>query len=275
MKAPLVLLRIVRGTPRTDSLGSLASAPSFNSETMPTSQDKWTAALMSLAAPGAGQLWAGKLSAIGWLACVAMVLAVGASLRAPAAVTTLCLAAVSLLSAEHAKRGLERQPSWRRSAAVVSRQYWRRPRGRGVRFGFELSIALPAEVVWRRVAELPTFLCVDPFHTRVAFLTSARAAGAELAIEHRAPGFRNVRFGRVLRWREGEGFAFSDLSRLGKNRGFPHVFHVSVQPNGSRDCRLRIDVRGKWTARRLPLTLGQWWLRYVAWEHARLLRKAM
>jgi hypothetical protein len=94
-------------------------------------------------------------------------------------------------------------------------------------------------------------------------------------LEHAAFGFTSIRFGRLLRWDEGRGYAFSDLSARGPGRGFPHVFFVTVEPGEGARTWLRVRVRGRWTARWLPAVLRQWWLRYVCAEHARLLRAAL
>jgi hypothetical protein len=139
-----------------------------------------------------------------------------------------------------------------------------------------LDVPRPAAEVWREISDLPRFLCIDPFHVRVVLYGPAPAAGVRMGLEHRAFGVALWRRGRLLRWEEGRGYAFSDLSLRGPERGFPHVFFLRIEEaeEGSAS-RVAIDVRGKWTATWLPVTLGQWWLRYVMREHARLLRMAL
>lgn len=246
--------------------------------------DKWTAFLASLAAPGAGQLLCGSAWCLPWflgagaLAVLSRMAAAWGT--AGFACSWLALAIVGLASAEHAQRlaSLPRRPKQR---GTRSRVRCFPPRGRSVKLRLELDIQRPAAEVWSKVADLPAFLCIDPFHTRVVFLEAPPAAGLQpkpglhLALEHEAFGIRFWRFGRLLHWREGCGYAFSDLSARGNGRGFPHVFFVSVAAAGAAASRVRVEVRGKWTSRWIPVRWGAWWLRYVVHDHARLLRRAL
>jgi hypothetical protein len=132
--------------------------------------------------------------------------------------------------------------------------------------------------MWTQIADLDTFLTIDPFHHKVTLMRPAAAVGVDLVLSHNAFGRRFLRFGRILRWHEGREYAFSDLSSKGVRHGFPHVFFVRIEPPPAHvpdGCRLAITVRGKWTSRTIPKWLGLCWLRYVCSEHARLLRKAM
>jgi hypothetical protein len=130
---------------------------------------------------------------------------------------------------------------------------------------------------WRRVSDLPAFLTIDPFHERVVLMRDAPAAGVDLVLWHNAFGRRFARFGRILSWREGCGYTFSDLSPRGPRHGFPHVFAVAVDPLPGRaeQSRLTIAVRGKWTSPLVPAAIGRWWIWLVCREHARLLRKGL
>jgi hypothetical protein len=142
----------------------------------------------------------------------------------------------------------------------------------------EILIPLPADEVWTLVGNLRHFACIDPFHQRILVLGPELKPGVELAIQHGALGISWVRFGRLLYWREGEGYAFSDLSPRGPGRGFPHVFTVEVSPAGpgeARRARLTIHVRGRWTAHWLPRWVRQLWLQSVCTAHLRLLRLAL
>jgi hypothetical protein len=146
-----------------------------------------------------------------------------------------------------------------------------------VRLEFELEIGRPPAEVWSVVKDLPRFACIDPFHRRVRVLGPALVPGVRLAIEHGLPGLTFTRVGKLLAWREGQGYVFSDLSVRGPGRGFPHVFRIEVMPSrtGSPDrSRLRVQVRGRWTATWLPRWVRELWLHVVSAAHAHLLRAA-
>jgi len=184
---------------------------------------------------------------------------------------------LGLISAEHAKRCLEPRRRQRGAPSVGARVRCDHSRGTVVDLRVELDVPQPPTEVWAIVKDLPRFACVDPFHERVIILGPTLKPGVELVLEHRAFGIRFRRFGRLLSWHEEQGYGFSDLSARGPGRGFPHAFFVTVAPAGlgkTERTRLTVRVRGKWTARFVPLWLGQWWLRYVCSEHARLLRAA-
>lgn len=151
------------------------------------------------------------------------------------------------------------------------------PRGRAVALRIDLEVPRPSDELWSLLADLPRFVLIDPFHTRLAVLGPKLQAGVQLGLEHQAFGVRFWRFGKLLSWREGCGYAFSDLSAKGKQRGFPHVFFVSLQAESgpAPRSRLTIVVRGKWTSAWIPVRLGCCWLKYVAAAHARLLAAAL
>lgn len=239
--------------------------------------DKWTAFMLSLAVPGAGQLFAGRWSCLAWFLAGAaagilpgLLPSLGPALYV--SVTLLTLAAVGLCSAEHAKRCLE--PRQTRRRVVTSRVSCGRMHEGAVDLSIEIAVPRPHAEVWPIVADLPRFGCIDPFHRRVILLNPPLKHGAALALEHGAFGVTFWRFGRLLKWREGECYAFSDLSARGCRHGFPHVFFVRVTADGPGKTRLEVRVRGKWTARLTPGWLARCWLRYVCLEHARLLRRA-
>jgi hypothetical protein len=146
-----------------------------------------------------------------------------------------------------------------------------------VHLKIELVIDRPHADVWAMVRDLPRFSCIDPFHRRLILLQPEIKDGTEFAIEHGAFGFSFLRFGRLLRWQEGRGYALSDLSARGPRHGFPHVFCVEVVPVGSEPLDrtlLRVEVHGKWTARWLPLWVRKMWLCAVCTVHAHMLRSA-
>jgi hypothetical protein len=136
------------------------------------------------------------------------------------------------------------------------------------------SIELPMGIgaAWGQMRDLPSFLTVDPLHARVRMeqrrvyrceRAVASPLGLRLVIEHRMLGIGPDRVGRVLRWREGEGYVVSDLSKRGIRVGFPHICAFQLTPMGHDACNLRITARGKWTATRWPrwaIRLWLWWV---------------
>jgi hypothetical protein len=201
----------------------------------------------------------------------------------PAYLSGGALIILGLVSAEHAKRLLERRSAVR--TGLNSRVVVHRSRGRGVSIRMEVDSTLSATQMWRRISDLPDFLTIDPFHEQVTPMRAKPCAGVDLALHHNVFGLRFVRFGRILSWREGRSYAFSDLSRhdrprqgrrqRGPRRGFPHVFFVDIIPQGEQRCQLVINVRGKWTSRLMPVVIARYWLHWVFLEHARLLMKAL
>jgi hypothetical protein len=233
------------------------------------SRDRWTAFLLSLVAPGAGQLYLRHRSCVAWFLVVAALTALTTWLSRfgpmAAILGFVALVMLGIASAEHARRCLE-------SAAgrLRSRLSCGSTGTSSVRLRIEVDVPRDVSPVWAIAADVPRFACVDPFHSRVVMDGAEARAGVSLALEHRAFGFTLWRTGRLLSWREGHGYAFSDLSTRGIHTGFPHVFFVTVLPRGAHTC-LRIDIRGKWTAGWVPRWLRHAWLRYVCLEHARLL----
>ena len=67
------------------------------------------------------------------------------------------------------------------------------------------------------------------------------------------------RRGRILRWTEGEGYAYSDLSERNKGEAFPHVFFVDLTDTSS-GCLVTIRINGRWTTRFVGRTLTRLWL---------------
>jgi hypothetical protein len=246
---------------------------------------KWTAFLLSACVPGAGQLAARSWTCLAWFAAAGALVAVGA--RAAQLVDDAAwlmpvqLAAgigLCLLSAEHGKRLLEKRRG-RDAPVVESKVGCAGGSGRQVDVQISLTVARSRESLWDVVRDLPRFLTVDPFHDEVVLMRERPAAGVDLTLSHNAFGRRFLRFGRILAWREGVGYTFSDLSPRGPRVGFPHVFIVRVEPaaecTGQPKSRLTIRIRGRWTSRLAPVWLGRLWIRLVCFEHARLLRKGL
>ena len=131
-----------------------------------------------------------------------------------------------------------------------------------------VDLPMSASAVWGQMRDLRRFITIDPLHQRVRVeqCTAARAIprqGDALVIEHRLLGIGVDRISRVLRWREGRGYAVSDLSKRGVHVGFPHVCVYDVQPTGERTARLTIAARGRWTATFLPRALVKLWLWWI------------
>jgi hypothetical protein len=237
---------------------------------------------LSLLVPGTGQLYARRWSCLPWFLAIGLLGALATWSNAQFGQATtwgqfIGFALLGLASAEHAKRCLETKRPPRLSPPVRPRVRCACSRKTIVDLCIELEVPRSPAAVWALVKDFRRFVCVDPFHQRVIVLGPVLKPGVELVLEHCAFGIWFRRFGRLLRWQEGQGYAFSDLSARGPSQGFPHAFFVTVAPAGpgqTEQTRLTVRVRGKWTARLVPLWLGQWWLRYVCSEHARLLRAA-
>lgn len=160
-----------------------------------------------------------------------------------------------------------------RSRTICAPQSWP-----VVKLAMEFEVPVSKDRLWEFVADLRTFLTTDPYHRRVIAMRKPIVPGTHLAIEHGLLGVTFYRFGRLLSWQEGRGYSFSDLSARGGRRGFPHVFEVIVEPDrqSPRDSsKLRIEVKGRWTARMVPAVLRQWWLKFTCRWHRRLLHRKL
>lgn len=126
------------------------------------------------------------------------------------------------------------------------------------------DVPLPARWVWNEMKDLRHFATADPFHQKLEIEGETPRMGAPILIHHRYAGFRVLRTGRILRWRPGREFAFSDLSRRGARRGFPHIFRFRVEPIDDANSRVTITIRGRWTLKRLPRPAAWLWLWWVS-----------
>jgi len=124
-----------------------------------------------------------------------------------------------------------------------------------------IALQMTARQAWGQLRDFHRYASHDQFHAGIAIADQTPKAGAALQIDHRYGPFRIRRVGRILAWREGEGYAFSDLSRRGPRRGFPHVMAMHVR-DSARGCELAIRVTGLWTAR-TPRWVAKLWLRWV------------
>jgi hypothetical protein len=152
-----------------------------------------------------------------------------------------------------------------------------------VRARCAIELPLGAGAMWNHMRDFAGFCRMDPLHRRVIVKANTSDAGetttvaypprgANLVISHRLFGIGPDRMGRVLRWREGRGYAFSDLSRRGVHAGFPHICSYELRPVDAQRCELTIGAHGVWTARSWPRWLVRWWIRYVLHETARIIR---
>ncbi len=135
---------------------------------------------------------------------------------------------------------------------------------RRVRVEGSVDVPLAADDVWRRMAHAEQFLCMDPLHREVRAVGGERIGpGSAIVIKHRLLGVGPDRVGRMLRWREGRGYVFSDLSARGLRTGFPHVCSYDVAPLGPKASRVTIGARGRWTTAWTPRWLIKAWLWWV------------
>lgn len=127
----------------------------------------------------------------------------------------------------------------------------------------EVDLPLAAISVWGQLRDFRRYAATEFFHHNLRIEGEIPRAGAKLEMLHRMAIFGVQRQGRILVWREGERFSFSDLSTRGCRHGFPHVTSFRVAPGDATRSRLSIQVRGRWTARWLPRWVARLWLRWV------------
>lgn len=129
----------------------------------------------------------------------------------------------------------------------------------------DVEIPLSDVTVWGQMRDYMRFLTLDPLHVKVSRVESGAASprGDRLVISHRLLGLGPDRVGRVLTWREGKGYAISDISRAGRRRGFPHVCTYEIRSRSPKRTVLRIGARGRWTATWMPRWAARMWLWWV------------
>lgn len=148
-----------------------------------------------------------------------------------------------------------------------------------VKASCDLILPMRATAAWGQLRDWMRFACVDPLHARIRILSPPRPGGGRtpqgtaIAIEHRLFGIGPDRIGRMLLWCEGQGFAFSDLSKRGVDVGFPHICTYALQPINESTCRLIIGARGRWTAPWWPRWLVRIWLGWVLRETRGCIRR--
>ena len=138
---------------------------------------------------------------------------------------------------------------------------------------FELPVS--QSVAWGQLRDFRRFAAQDFFHASVRVSPGGPRAGAALELDHRFGPFRATRVGRILSWRELEGYSFSDLSPRGPRHAFPHVYRYRLRPLAPARCRVEITVAGLWTTRWLPGPLVRLWLAWVFSHIATSARNAL
>jgi hypothetical protein len=125
------------------------------------------------------------------------------------------------------------------------------------------TLPMTARRAWGQIRDFHRFACHDHFHRAISIDGSVPRAGAAISIEHQFGPFHVRRVGRIVRWREGDGFAFSDLSMRGIKRGFPHIMSIRVMDDVAKEsCQLTLRVSGRWTLPS-PRWITKAWLGWV------------
>lgn len=134
----------------------------------------------------------------------------------------------------------------------------------GGRVDCRADVPLPLTVrqAWGQLRDFHRYAAHDHFHAGFRIEGGVPRAGARLVILHRYGPFTVERAGRIVLWREGEGFAFSDLSRRNARRAFPHVLRMTLCDAGPDACVLQVRVGGRWTAW-TPRWAARLWLAWV------------
>jgi len=130
----------------------------------------------------------------------------------------------------------------------------------GVSCCAECVLSMPRSAVWGQARAFRRFITLDPFHQRVELSDPRPREGVAFRLIHGVGPFRLTRVGRILKWREGYGYAFSDLSTRGVQHGFPHIYEYELSDADNGSCRVAIIVRGRWTARWIPRLVVRAWL---------------
>ena len=135
------------------------------------------------------------------------------------------------------------------------------PKGRVVCFA-TIELPLSAVTAWGQLRNFRDSARHDPFHAKIDIDGDVPRVGAALQIEHRYFLWQTTRIGKILRWQEGHGFAFSDLCKADTRRAFPHVLSYQLLEKSDHSCQLEIRVGGRWTSP-LPHWLARLWLWWV------------
>lgn len=126
-----------------------------------------------------------------------------------------------------------------------------------------IELPVSAAVAWGQLRDFRRFAAQDFFHAAVRVDSGGVRRGAALEIDHRFGSLATTRVGRILQWEEQVGYSFSDLSRAGPRRGFPHVYRYRVRPGGPSRCVVDVTVAGLWTLPVVPRWVVKLWLAWV------------
>ena len=128
-----------------------------------------------------------------------------------------------------------------------------------------LLLPMSAKMAWGQMRCFRYFVGLDPFHANIRSPDGSppAKAGDAIILGHQFGPIQFDRVGRILKWREGHGYSFSDLSRNDARNGFPHIFTYALLPRGLRRCRLVITMRGHWTYPLWPSWLIRRWFAWV------------
>ena len=132
-----------------------------------------------------------------------------------------------------------------------------------VRMRTDIRFPVAIEQAWQTVSKVESFACIDFFHRKIESVDRPGEPAGRILIDHRYLGVGIVRKGKIYGWREGAGYGFSDLSCRDKRRGFPHVYVFRLRREGGDRCSLRIEIKGRWTARWIPRPLVVLWLQLI------------
>lgn len=136
----------------------------------------------------------------------------------------------------------------------------------------QVNLPLSATAAWGQLRDFARYAQQDFFHADIEIEGDIPRSGAAIRLTHRYAGLSVCRHGRILTWREGVGYSFSDLSFRGPRAGFPHVFRYHLEQRGESACQLQITVRGLWTAQWIPRWAARLWLLWVFGHVLRIVR---
>jgi hypothetical protein len=139
----------------------------------------------------------------------------------------------------------------------------------------EMDLPFCADVAWGRLRDFRTFAAQDFFHASVRVDAGGVRPSARLEIDHRFGPLFTTRVGRILKWEEGVGYSFSDLSRAGPRCAFPHVYRYRLRAAGPSRCMIELTIAGLWTTRWLPPPLVRLWLLWIFSHIARSVQNTL
>jgi len=234
-------------------------------------EDKWNAIALSFLIPGSGQLLVGSWQSIIWFALAALLSVVLRHVFPAQSILSIFCGALSFImlgffSAQNIKHFIERKQKRSMNPNIKEEMLCESIVDDKVDISLSIHVPLNRKRLWNIISNLEQFLIVDPLHKCVRIENEQK-----IILEHEVLGYRFLRFGKILYWDEGYGYAFSDISSRGSNKGFPHVFYINITSENEETSKLNIRVRGKWTDKWIPKFLRNLWLRNICREHSLLL----